>query len=120
MRNLIKKNPRYSKRINYDALRDLFDGAGPSNLDEKLDADEGLWRLDPDKEDEDMADVVIEEGGGGVGMLSTPTPAPPKPAAIGVGLANTEADGEVDDDVYGDVSDKGEDYVEWDGYEQEV
>lgn len=114
MRNLIKKNPRYSKRINYDALRDLFDGAGPSTVDEKIDAEEGLWRIDPDKEDEDIpAEVVIEEGGGGVGMSKPGTPKVTAPTVEG----ETET-GDMEDDA--DGSEKGEDYTEWEGYEQEV
>ncbi|KAG2002253.1 transcription initiation factor IIB, variant 3 [Coprinopsis cinerea AmutBmut pab1-1] len=31
VRNLIKKNPKYSKRINYDALKDLFVDGGPAS-----------------------------------------------------------------------------------------
>lgn len=123
MRNLIKKNPRYSKRINYEALRDLFDGGGPagaSALEEKMDADEGLWRIDQDKEDEDLdvgGGVVIEESGGAVGLTpkaSTPGAAP-RPSA-----ATAEAVAELDEaDAEG--SEKGEEFVEeWDAYEQEV
>ncbi|KAL4068304.1 hypothetical protein V8B97DRAFT_888451 [Scleroderma yunnanense] len=63
VRNLIKKNPKYSKRINYDALKDLFvDGDRTiPNLDDK----EDLYSID-DKTDGDGM-VVVEEGGGGVG-----------------------------------------------------
>ncbi|KAF7797267.1 hypothetical protein EIP86_008462 [Pleurotus ostreatoroseus] len=123
VRNLIKKNPRYSKRINYEALRDLFDGAGPANIDmeEKLDADEGLWRLDPDKEDEDMGGVVIEESGGGVGQRPTPKPSTPGAGDALDATGDAEMVGELDD-AYADGSDKGDDYAveDWDAYEQEV
>ena len=92
----------------------MFDGAGPSNIDEKIDADEGLWTIDPDKEDEDIPpDVVIEEGGGVVGMSKPGTPKVTAPTREG----ETET-GEMEDDAYG--SEKGEDYTEWEGYEQEV
>ncbi|THG93998.1 hypothetical protein EW026_g7381 [Hermanssonia centrifuga] len=120
VRNLIKKNPRYSKRINYDALKDLFDG-GAANLDEKMDRDEGLWTMDPDKEDESMQ-MVIEEGGGGVGI--TPTPASnTSNATAGIKAAEVvedDAEAEYEDDLYGEGSQKGEDEVEWEGYEQEA
>ena len=101
----------------------MFDGAGPPNLDEKIDADEGLWRLDPDKEDEDLVGMVIEEGGGGVGMLSAPLPGPSKPVVPGVPGEDlgVEAEAETElDELYAGADEKGEDYTEWDGYEQEV
>lgn len=121
VRNLIKKNPRYSKRINYDALRDLFDGAGPSGTteDEKLNMNGDMWTLDPEKEDE--IGVVIEEGGGAVGM--TPT-APPDAMEDDTEqpLTSVQGTNEADfDDMYAEGSDKGEEYVgDWDVYEQEV
>lgn len=61
VRNLIKKNPKYSKRINYDALKDLFvdSGDGVPNLDEKDDSQ--LYHFD-DKDDEISAPMVIIEG----------------------------------------------------------
>lgn len=47
VRNLIKKNPKYSKRINYDALKDLFvDGPQVPSLDDK----DNLYTMD-DKSD---------------------------------------------------------------------
>ncbi|KIJ68696.1 hypothetical protein HYDPIDRAFT_125582 [Hydnomerulius pinastri MD-312] len=68
VRNLLKKNPKYSKRINYNALKDLFvDGGGPvPNFDEKDD----LYSLDDDKTDGDG--VIVEEEGGGVGSQKQP------------------------------------------------
>lgn len=92
MRNLIKKNPKYSKRINYDALKDLFvdgesgDGRGRSHRHRGADLDTdgnagGLVPLNIDLDDKDEDDLfriddksdgegalVIEEGGGGVGL----------------------------------------------------
>ncbi|THH29006.1 hypothetical protein EUX98_g5187 [Antrodiella citrinella] len=117
VRNLIKKNPKYSKRINYDALKDLFtDGdtgspvplikmsktptPGPLMDDDEVDdggeMDHGS--VYPTSEAEGIS-VVVEEGGGGVGE---------KEAVV---------TGE-DDDLYADAGE--ESYVEWDGYEQEV
>lgn len=118
MRNLIKKNPRYSKRINYDALRDLFErpgsGAG-TPADEKIDLDADLWHMDRD--DEEMGEV-IEEGGGGVGLAPAAKAGPSKTTAA-VGSVE-EAEGEVEEDMFGYASDKAEDYEGWDAYEQEV
>lgn len=67
VQNLIKKNPKYSKRINYDALKDLFiEGGGPPSLaatmgvsDEKDDMD--LYSFGDDKSEEAM--VIIEDAG---------------------------------------------------------
>ncbi|KAL0068943.1 transcription factor TFIIIB subunit brf1 [Marasmius tenuissimus] len=102
VRNLIKKNPKYSKRINYDALKDLFIDTGPVPFDDK---DDGLYTMD-DKDDKDDGEgtlVVIEDDPGG-GM---PPPKPPQ-----------EPDPEEDD-----KGDEDEDMPMggWDdGFEQEV
>jgi len=97
VRTLLKQNARYSKRINYDALKDLF-------TDEKDEDDDGmLYTID--NKDEDATSVVVEEGGGRVGGHT--------------GLLQPNA--EDGDDV--DGSDKGDDYGDggWeDTYEQEV
>lgn len=120
VQNLIKKNAKYSKRINYDALRDLFggdgrgegqgDGSGADrsgggdfqnnnllvepeiSLDEKED---DLYQLD-DKSDGEGMHIVEESGGGGVGQ----TPAE-----------------EID---FGNEDGEGEEYNWDDVYEQEV
>jgi transcription factor IIIB 90 kDa subunit len=104
VRNLIKKNPKYSKRINYDALKDLFVDGG----DEK--DDNGLYTIDDKSDGEEM--LVIEEEGGGVGLA---VGEPPRP-----GEGEEDADGDVDPDV--DGSEKGDEVeVGWeDAYEQEV
>ncbi|CAL1702951.1 unnamed protein product [Somion occarium] len=116
VRNLLKKNPRYSKRINYDALKDLFTDTGspgpglltmpstpstlgPSGFDDK---DDEVYH-DDKSDGEGITTVVVEEGGGGVGVV-----------VKGKGVA-LEMEGEEDEG-----SDKGEEYAEWDVYEQEV
>lgn len=104
VRNLIKKNPKYSKRINYDALKDLFvDGPQAPSLDDK----DNLYTID-DKGDGDGL-IVLEEGGGGIGSQR---PAPR--------LHREEQVEEGEDDE----SEKGDDHVPdvgWEeAYEQEV
>ncbi|KAI0056018.1 cyclin-like protein, partial [Artomyces pyxidatus] len=103
VRNLLKKNSRYSKRINYDALKDLFaDGE-----EEEKDGDV-LYTMDDKDEDEDAlgaAPAVVEEGGGYIG----------REASAGHG----EVTGG-EEDAEGEGSDKGEDYGWEDTYEQEV
>ena len=87
---------------------------------EKLELDTDLWHMD--KED-DEAGVVIEESGGGVGMVSTPVAGPSMvaPAATtDTEVADEEDAGGDVDDLFGFVTDKIEDYGDWDGYEQEV
>ncbi|KAH9991996.1 cyclin-like protein [Russula compacta] len=100
VRTLLKQNARYSKRINYDALKDLF-------TDEKDEGDDGkLYTIDDEKE-EQATSVVVEEGGGRVGGHAS---------LIDVGALQPDPDD-------GDGSDKGDDYGDgsWDDtYEQEV
>jgi transcription factor IIIB 90 kDa subunit len=120
VRTLLKQNARYSKRINYDALKDLF-------ADAKGD-DEVLYTLEDDKEDVDANFVLVEEGGGRVGGNRSPT----ANGVGGVGGRRTTGNSLIDagvlqpdpDDVDdGDASDKGDDYGDggWeDTYEQEV
>ncbi|TFY61814.1 hypothetical protein EVG20_g6911 [Dentipellis fragilis] len=100
VRTLLKKNPKYSKRINYDALKDLFgeEGAAPEDEHKNVDLDTGgLYRM-PTEDKEDV--VVVEEGGGAVGGLV--------PAESALGDEDAEAE-----------SDKGEDWTIEDTYEQE-
>ncbi|TFY73158.1 hypothetical protein EWM64_g10854, partial [Hericium alpestre] len=68
VRTLLKKNAKYSKRINYDALKDLFGDEGvPSGDTKGVDVDtSALYRMSPEDKDEEMV-VVEEEGGGAVG-----------------------------------------------------
>jgi transcription factor IIIB subunit 2 len=120
VRNLIKKNPKYSKRINYDALKDLFiDGGGPPSFaenmginDDKDDAE--LYTIGDEKSDDDGAVmVIIEEEPGSVAV----TPAPAK-GAMPRGMGDeADVDGELDGDE-GSDDDKGDD-VGWE-YEQEI
>ncbi|KAF7980980.1 hypothetical protein HWV62_35786 [Athelia sp. TMB] len=104
VRNLIKKNPKYSKRINYNALKDLF-----VDTDEKDPDDATMFT---------MEEEVIEEGGA-VGVRRATT-------ADQVRSAGHTTDGVMDDeDADGEEegSDKGDDIVDagWeDVYEQEV
>lgn len=113
---MIKKNPKYSKRINYDALKDLFVDAG----DEKDNAT--LYTIEPQ--------TSVGEGGEGIGMEVIEE----EGGAVGVGAVHTETkivggedmDANADDeDAYGeeDASEKGDDVINpgWeDVYEQEV
>ncbi|KAH8105649.1 hypothetical protein DFH11DRAFT_1733231 [Phellopilus nigrolimitatus] len=71
VRNLIKKRTKYNRRINYDALKSLFDGdsAGEVALSEK---EEVMYTID-DKSDGEGVCVTVEESGGGLGK-SAPAP----------------------------------------------
>ncbi|KDR71547.1 hypothetical protein GALMADRAFT_102540 [Galerina marginata CBS 339.88] len=124
VRGLLKKNPKYSKRINYDALKDLFVESGglPSIAasmttgdDDKDDAD--LYTLDDDKTDADgtlMPTVIVEEEPGTVAFK--PAAEPTKPRKKGVlSLEDVDMDEEGSDD------EKDDDVEGWeDAYEQEV
>lgn len=117
VRNLIKKNPKYSKRINYDALKDLFTDVDPNAPLIKMSHTPTPAREFEDGDDGGETDhgsvypmsdvegvnVVVEEGGGGVGE---------KAKEDGTGVVDD------DDDLYADPGEGS--YVEWDGYEQEV
>lgn len=109
VKNLIKKNPKYSKRINYDALKDLFvDGdmsafGPPVDLEAKEDT---MFTMD-DKFDGEV--LIIEEEPGTV--ASAP---PPAKESTATGL---EDDMDWDPDGAGDADAVGD----WeDAYEQEV
>ncbi|KAF8446219.1 cyclin-like protein [Boletus edulis BED1] len=107
VRNLLKKNAKYSKRINYDALKDLFvDGNNPNiNLDEKGE----LYSMDDKTED----GVIVEEGGGGVGSQQNSLESISRNDFL-----ETAHDGEEDESEKGDTEDP---FVGWDEvYEQEV
>ncbi|TFY73636.1 hypothetical protein EWM64_g10376, partial [Hericium alpestre] len=101
VRTLLKKNAKYSKRINYDALKDLFGDEGvPSGDTKGVDVDtSALYRMSPEDKDEEMV-VVEEEGGGAVGGKVLPE--------------DEDAEGELEG------SDKGEEWGPDDTYEQEV
>ncbi|KJA27538.1 hypothetical protein HYPSUDRAFT_944631 [Hypholoma sublateritium FD-334 SS-4] len=124
VRNLIKKNPKYSKRINYDALKDLFVESGglPSiaaNMttgdDDKDEAE--LYTMDDDKSDgEAMLSVIVEEEAGTVALKPATEPAKPRKNGI-LALHDIDGEGEVDE---GSDDDKDEDVTWEDAYEQEV
>ncbi|KAJ7186723.1 BRF1-domain-containing protein [Mycena filopes] len=118
VKNLINKNHKYSKRINYDALRHLL-VEGPS-LDDK--DDDQLYTMDDksDGEGAGMGMVVIEEAPGIVG--SAPPKAKPKKdlAARVSAKAGHAVDADGDEDMDAEEGSDKED-VGWDdGYEQEV
>ena len=136
MRNLIKKNPKYSKRINYNALKELFTDEGPSyqlpGAEEDKDDDGGLYTIDDKSDGEGM--LIVEEGGGGVGQVhrakSKSRSASLVPGTSGVPPPRKtlqphdvhEGDDEEDAEGEEDVEDaeKDDTYGEWDAYEQEV
>ncbi|KIM67015.1 hypothetical protein SCLCIDRAFT_108576, partial [Scleroderma citrinum Foug A] len=105
VRNLIKKNPKYSKRINYDALKDLFVDGGDTvpNLDDK----EDLYSIN-DKTDEDGMTVIEESGGGVATQKQQLRRESPKPDADHLDEEASEKEDEIGD-------------LGWeDAYEQEV
>ncbi|OJA07627.1 hypothetical protein AZE42_01124 [Rhizopogon vesiculosus] len=109
VRNLIKKNPKYSKRINYDALKDLFvDGR---QVVPSLDDKDDLYTMDDKSDGEGM--MVLEEGGGGIRSQRSVT-------ATRLPREEQEQGDEREDEE----SEKGDDHVVdigWeDAYEQEV
>jgi transcription factor IIIB subunit 2 len=128
VRNLLKKNPKYSKRINYDALKDLFVQSGglPSmaaNMttgDDDKD-DEDLYTMDDDKSDGGgvlMPTVIVEDEPGTV--VLTPVKESAKPRKKGVLALEDDADmdDEGSDDDKDDDDDDGRGWE--DAYEQEV
>ncbi|KAJ6584285.1 cyclin-like protein, partial [Mycena sp. CBHHK59/15] len=102
-----ESSTKYSKRINYDALRHLLVD-GP-NLDEK--DDDELYTFDDKSDGEGAGMVLIEEAPGAVKVASLAERAP----ATGDGDADGDDDGDVEEG-----SDKGEDVGWEDAYEQEV
>lgn len=146
MRNLIKKNPKYSKRINYDALKDLF--ADSNNSRAQLDAisrdaallvpgnvdlddkEDDLYHIDADKSDgEGFASgaEVVEEVGGSVGMaknIATHTGHGEEVRELGAASGQSEGEEAIDEDAEGEEYtefDKGDEEFGWEeGYEQEV
>ncbi|KAG6866141.1 hypothetical protein C0991_008094 [Blastosporella zonata] len=123
VRNLLKKNPKYSKRINYDALKDLFVEGGGSPLvaahmglgEEKDDAE--LYTFGDDKDDDGaMGMVIIEEEAGSVAV--TPAPTAPTRKIPGDETIGDDADADADPD---EGSDYGGAEGGWeDAYEQEL
>ncbi|KAJ7641382.1 BRF1-domain-containing protein [Roridomyces roridus] len=113
VKNLITKNNRYSKRINYDALAHLL-VEGPS-LDDKDDGQ--MYTIDDKSDGEGMGLLVVEEAGAVGAAPPPPKPRTKKATGLEARIPGAEAYG--DDDIE-EGSDKGED-MGWDeGYEQEV
>jgi transcription factor IIIB 90 kDa subunit len=113
VRTLLKKNPKYSKRINYDALKGLFED-GAAEVEE--DKDDGvIYGLsDADKSDGDT--MVVDEDA----REALPPPMPlisRKPSAQAQSIVVEELGGD-----YNDMeSEKGDEYVAWDDpFEQEA
>ncbi len=134
VRNLIKKNPKYSKRINYNALKELFTDDGSSfqmpTGDDDKDDDPALYTMDDKSDGEAM--FIVEEGGGGVGqakpntksrsasLMPGPSTVPTaSTTALGAITEGDEEDAEGEEDVEED-GEKDDAYGEWDVYEQEV
>jgi transcription factor IIIB 90 kDa subunit len=121
VRNLIKRNRKYSKRINYEALKDLFidDSSLPDMftapaVDEKVNDRHSVPTGDGHVEDDRRSEIEGEEGAIGV-LPAEILPRTQIPANGEDGDGDEDADGE-------DESDKEENIgLGWeDAYEQEV
>lgn len=132
VQSMVKKSSKYSRRINYEALENLFandavvsHGALAQqdiNLDDKED---DMYILD-EKSDGEGMNVVVEESGGGVGVGTSGQDShrddkASKSLPSGSEHADEE-DGEADAEGEElELSEKGDDDYGWDeGYEQEV
>ncbi|KXN83170.1 Transcription factor IIIB 60 kDa subunit [Leucoagaricus sp. SymC.cos] len=114
VRNLIKKNPKYSKRINYDALKDLFvDNTTPPSFSQSLKAisddkdEDDLYTMGADdkSDDEGTPLVIIQEAG--TVALSQLKPAT-KPSSSGH-LPDDDLENGSEDEKYDDEGAWGED-----------
>ena len=139
VQNLVKKNPKYSRRINYDALKELFvESGGLPGLTE------GMTTGEDDKDDRDLIQMdsvdhqmdndtepqllIVEEDT--IGVVGPPPPV----VGIGVGVGGvTVVDGVEnvdqmvrrlpfdDEDGEGESDDEKELHYAWeDAYEQEI
>ncbi|KAJ6510388.1 BRF1-domain-containing protein [Mycena sanguinolenta] len=118
VKNLLTKSHKYSKRINYDALRHLLvEGPG---LDDK--SDEQLYTLDDKSDGEGMGMLVIEEGPGTVVSAPAPKPKPKKAglAAQAAAAGNVEPEPDADEDMDPEEGSDKEDVGWEEAYEQEV
>ncbi|KAK7018579.1 BRF1-domain-containing protein [Favolaschia claudopus] len=114
VKTMLTKNHKYSKRINYDALRHLL-VEGPS-LDDK--SDEQLYTLDDKSDGEGMSLLVVEDTPGTV--VSAPPPKS-KTKKTGLSAASSAADADGDEDMDAEEGSDKEEDVGWeDAYEQEV
>ncbi|KAF7361246.1 BRF1-domain-containing protein [Mycena sanguinolenta] len=117
VKNLLNKSSKYSKRINYDALRHLL-VEGPS-LDDK--SDDQLYTLDDKSDGEGMGMLVIEEGPGTVVSAPPPKSKPKKAGLVAQAAAgNAEPEADADEDMDPEEGSDKEDVGWEDAYEQEV
>ena len=124
VRNLLKKNPRYSKRINYDALKDLFVDSGLPALDvmDEKDFTPGdaiaplLVLTGVDGKGDDDGEAVFPNGEDDA-VQNPPDQAIGDPPDEMLDEGDLDAEGEPDEE-----SDRGEEIPpDWeDAYEQEV
>ncbi|KAG6877190.1 hypothetical protein C0993_009507 [Termitomyces sp. T159_Od127] len=126
VRNLLKKNPKYSKRINYDALKDLFvEGGGSPSVGAKVSlgdikGDVDLYTFGDDKDEDGTGIVIIEEEPGSVAVTPAPSMQPRKVPGTELG-ENVDVDADADADGDGDEgSDYGAEGGWEDAYEQEI
>jgi transcription factor IIIB subunit 2 len=143
VKNLLKKNPKYSKRINYEALKDLFvdgasspSGATPPSFQQMVRGmrggddkdDDGLYVFPEDERGQSMAPggrrMAMDRDGkddSEMLLIVEEDGAVPPPPPMGGGKRADEKDDhdvdmdEEDEDAEGDVVGGWED-----GYEQEV
>ncbi|KAF8622041.1 hypothetical protein AX15_007325 [Amanita polypyramis BW_CC] len=123
VQNLVKKNPKYSRRINYNALKELFvDSGGLPSLTEAMTTgedekdDRELLEMDDGKDDAEPQ-LIVEEGTVGV-VSATPTNATGDTGQTLSGKhAFDEEDGEGESD---DEKDEPINYTWEDAYEQEI
>lgn len=121
VRNLIKKNPKYSKRINYDALKDLFvDSNTPPSFSQTLKAisddkdEDDLYTMGMDDESDEGAPLVIIQEEAGTVAASQPKSqktSGPQPPPLDDDLDNGSEDEKYDDE---------DAWEEGDMYEQEI
>jgi len=121
LRHLVKKNPKFSRRLNYDHLKELIDGGHSPSIsntaidDDKDEAD--LFTMDDDKSDGEgvinPAMIVEEEPGTVVSRAPTESTTRRKNPSL------PPEDVDIDDE--GSEEEKDDDLLGWeDAYEQEV
>ncbi|OCB90256.1 hypothetical protein A7U60_g2546 [Sanghuangporus baumii] len=126
VQSMVKTSTKYSRKINYEALQNLFaSDTNVSNLvppaEVDLDEKEDYMYTFDDKSDGENMTVVVEEGGGGVGVAAKASS--PKGDTSLKGLqAVSEPEGEEDGEGEEiELSEKGDEEYAWDEeYQQEV
>ncbi|KAM6499847.1 BRF1 domain containing protein [Amanita muscaria] len=90
VQNLVKKNPKYSRRINYDALKELFVDSGGMPL-----LAEGMTTGDDEKDDRELIEMDLYSRNGDVGDGDGDETQPQLIVEEGtVGVVGRNADGE--------------------------